>query len=161
MHEVGSEFALGMQPIPRLPDGHNGQAHGLTQNDACNDFGSQATFCQRTQRCWGTQVPGGRICSIRYRSTSSCRALRFLSAPMASPHWSAFVRIFVRHAGGNAHDLALASGVVRQPAPPSVSDASADVRQRFRAWGCDRLGRAKCVDWFLGGHPISGRGIKH
>src|SRR5208282_1121149 len=120
MHEVGSEFALGMQPIPRLSGGlTNSLTHCFTLNHACNDFGSQATFSQRARPCRGTQVHGG---NVTYRGSSSgFRCGAFGRASMAPPCRSAFIRIFVRDAWGDAHDLALASGMVRQPATASVS----------------------------------------
>src|SRR5208282_2969355 len=117
MHEVGSEFALGMQPIPRLSGGlTNSLTHCSTLNHACNDFGSQATFSQRARPCRGTQVLGGNVTLRGSSSSFCCRALAIRRASMAPPCRSAFIRIFVRDAWGDAHDLALASGMVRQPA---------------------------------------------
>lgn len=139
-----------MRPIPRRP-------HGLTNNDACHDFRSQATFCQRTHPCRGTQIPGGSIHPDRLSSSFRCGAVAISRAFVAPPHRSAFVRFFVRDARGDAHDLALASRMVRQPSTPPVSHASLRGSQRLRAWDRHRLGRAQRMDRILGGHSISGR----
>ena len=166
MHEVGSKFALGMPSDPAPPHGLNhGLTDGLTHNDACNDFRSQATFCQRFHQCRRTQIPGRNIqpgCSSA-RAGASClfQALAFVRASVATPHRSASLRVFVRNAWGDAHDLALAARVVRQPSAPPVSHSSRRGSQWLRARPLDRLGRAQCVDRILGGHSISGRGVKN
>jgi hypothetical protein len=160
MHEVGSKFALGMRSDPAPP---HGLTHGLTKNDACNDFRSQATLCRRLHECWRTQIPVGSVrpsrSSASARASFRFQALAFGRASVAPPHRSASVRVFVRNAWGNAHDLALAARVVRQPSAPPISHASRRSRQRFRARPLDRVGRAQCVDRVLGGHSISGRGM--
>ena len=166
MHEVGSKFALGMPSDPAPP---HGLTHGLTKNDACNDFRSQTTFCQRFHQCRRTQIPGGNIHPSRScpsacasaRASVRFQALAFVRASVAPPHRSASVRVFVRNPWGDAHDLALAARVVRQPSAPPVSHASCRGSQWLRARPLDRLGRAQCVDRILGGHSISGRGMKN
>ena len=165
MHEVGSKLALGMRSDPAPPHGlTHGLTDGLTHDDACNDFRSQATFCQRFHQCRRTQIPGGNIRPSRScpsaRASVRFQALAFVRASVAPPHRSASVRVFVRNAWGDAHDLALASRVVRQPSAPSVSHASRRGSQRLRARPLDRLGCAQRMDRILGGHSISGRGMK-
>ena len=159
MHEVGSKFALEMPSDPAPP-------HGLTDNDACNDFQPQTTLCQRFHQCRRTPIPGGNICPgcSSARASASLRfqqALAFVRTSVAPPHRSASVRVFVRNPWGDAHDLALAARVVRQPSAPPVSHASCRGSQWLRARPLDRLGRAQCVDRILGGHSISGRGMKN
>jgi hypothetical protein len=164
MHEVGSKFALGMRSDPAPP---HGLTHGLTKNDACNDFRPQATLCQRFHQYRRTQIPSRntrRGCSCTSVSASAwasfCfQTLAFGRASVAPPHRSASVRVFVRNAWGDAHDLALAARVVRQPSAPPISHASRRGRQRLRARPLDRLGRAQCVDRVLGSHSIPGRGV--
>src|SRR6266436_4502311 len=119
MHEVGSKFALGMPSDPAPPHGLNhgltdGLTHGLTENDACNDFRSQATSCQRFHQCRRTQIPGRNIhpgySSARAGVSCLFQALAFVRASVATPHRSASVRVSMRNAWGDAHDLALAAG---------------------------------------------------
>ena len=157
MLEVGSKFALGMRSDPAPP-------HGLTDNDACNDFQPQVTFCQRFHQCRRTQIPGRNIHPSRSCASAGAsfrfQALAFVRASVAAPHRSASVRVFMRNAWGDAHDLALAARVVRQPSAPPVSHSSRRGSQRLRARPLDRLGRAQCVDRILGGYSISGRGMK-
>src|ERR1700676_2964061 len=113
MHEVGSKLALGMRTDPVPP---TGLTHGLTKNDACNDFRSQATLCQRFHQCRRTQIPGGNLRPGRSCASASA-SFRFQTlacggASVVAPPRSASVRVFVRNAWGDPHDLALAARVV-------------------------------------------------
>src|ERR1700686_4203573 len=123
MHEVGSKLALGMRSDPAPP---HGLTHGLTKNDACNDFRPQATLCQRFHQYRRTQIPVATIHPSHSwagpRASFRFQALAFARASVAPPHRSASVRVFVRNAWGDAHDLALAARVVRQPSAPPISD---------------------------------------
>jgi hypothetical protein len=156
MHEVGSEFALGMRPVPRLPDGLvNGPTHRRI-DDSCNDFGPQAPFSQRARQRRRARftclVRSGSVCPGFHPPAGA-----LIRAAMAPPHRGTLVRFFMRYARGNAHDLALASGMVRQPAPRTVSRASITDRERLRSRLSHRLGSAQRVDWILGGDSISRR----
>ena len=153
MHEVGSEFAFGMRPVPRLPDGLiNGSTHRRI-DDSCNDFGPEDTISQRTRQCRRVCSKGTVRSSIG-RARFHARAHPFLCARMASPHRRSVLCFFMRNPGGNAHDLAVASGVVRQPAAHAVSRASLPGRQRLRSWIGNRTRCAQRMDRFLGGHPV-------
>ena len=170
MHEVGSTFAPGCGSILRPSHSlTHSRTDGLTYSDACNDFRSedfrsQAALCRRIRQCRGTQIPGVQICRGQSGAIAIARygfqAFAFGRAAVAPSHRSAFVRLLVRDARRDAHDPALASGVVRQPLAPPVSHASRRGGQRLRAWRLDRLGLAQCVDRILGGYSIS-RGINY
>ena len=140
MHEVGSEFARGWHLLPR-------PTCGLIQNDARNDLRSQATLCHRVSRSTG---------AVRRRSRF--QAFAIWDPLVVAPHRSLAFRIFVRHAGSYADDLALAPRVVRQPATALISDTSQPCGQRLRTRPRDRTRSFECLDRILGGHSVS-RGI--
>jgi hypothetical protein len=128
----------GCCPIPRPP-------HGLTHNDACNEFRSQASVCRRYHRC-PSRIPRSGFAAIVFSWTH-----------MAAPSRSASVCVFVRDARGDADDLALASGVVRQPLAPAVSRDSRHHFEWLRAGRIHGVGCAECLDRLLGSNSVSRR----
>jgi hypothetical protein len=142
-----------MQPDDAPPP----DSHGLTHDDARNDFRSQATFCQPHNQCRGAQASRRPACSDDGSARARIRCPTLVGPAVAAPRRSASVRVSVRDGRGHAHDPALASGVVRQPSPAFVSLASRPGKQRVRARRFDWFGRAQCMDRILGGDSISRR----